>query len=111
MAKINRSARRGRGLCGAPTGEHVLDLFAGVACLTRALLDTNMRCTFPVDLVRGSHCDLLDYRVQDEIIRWLELGLIWLGVLGTPCTRWTKARTTAVMADGVGIKLARFSVR
>eukprot|EP00972_Heterocapsa_arctica_P033815 4976893-Heterocapsa_arctica.AAC.1 len=39
--------------------------------------------------------DVLDPRVESTIIGWLKSGSVWCLWLGTPCTRWSVARTTS----------------
>ena len=54
--------------------------------------------------------DVVNRAVLRTIISWIQRGLIWLVRLGTPCARWSRARTTGVSrgpVDVSGIACAR----
>eukprot|EP00974_Lingulodinium_polyedra_P020686 2002108-Lingulodinium_polyedra.AAC.1 len=38
--------------------------------------------------------DMTHDRVLQEVLRWIRSGETWCVWLGTPCTRWSRSRTT-----------------
>eukprot|EP00959_Pyramimonas_sp_CCMP1952_P282570 5906207-Pyramimonas_sp.AAC.1 len=73
-----------------------------------------MRVGVPCELNHGSHFDLTRPCVQAEVLRWLRDGRVWLVFLGTPCGRWSQARSTGragTDVDRAGYACARFTVR
>jgi hypothetical protein len=98
----------------SPTGTAVLDLFSGVGGVAAALVELLLRTAVPVDILHGRHFDVTCARVEKEIFQWVRDGRVWCVVMGTPCTPWSRARTTG-SADSpshlVALKCAHFSRR
>ena len=55
---------------------------------------TGLRLCVPLDKNNGAHFDVGDPHVQAVVLSWLLAGKIWYVHLATPCTQWSRARTT-----------------
>ena len=64
-----------------------------------------------IDIEKGAWHDMTCKRVQRLILTWVRSGRLWLIHLGTPCTRWSAARTTGVVEPDGGLERALFTVR
>ena len=87
------------------------EIFSGEGFLSGAVLESGLFVLPPIDIRLGSQCDLSKRRVQSHIIGWLRSGRIWCVHLGTPCTRWTTARTTGRKEPQNSLTLAVFTAR
>ncbi len=76
------------------TEKVVLEIFAGSARLSGACASVGLRIACPIEKDFGSWADVADVRVQDAILGWIRAGSVWYVHLATPCTQWSKARTT-----------------
>ena len=107
------AARRPPGRAPLPRGKIFLEVFAGCGWLTAAFCERGLRSGLPIELRSGRHFDLLDPRVFEEICRWIRAGRVWMLQLGTPCTRWSVARTSSGSStsatDRLGLLCARRS--
>jgi hypothetical protein len=54
---------------------------------------------------------MTDRAVQRLLLTWVRARRLWLIHLGTPCTRWSRARTTGVVEPDGGLECALFTVR
>ena len=114
-AQAARAAvRRPPGRAPLPRGKIFLEVFAGCGRLTAAFCEGGLRSGPPIELKSGRHFDLLGRRMFEEICRWIRAGRVWMLHLGTPCTRWSVARTTLGSSvsptDRLGLLCARQSV-
>ena len=73
----------------------MLELYAGCGGISAACVAQGLRIAVPCEVERGAHFNLLDRRVQQEVLRWLRAGLVWMVWLGTPCTACSAARSGA----------------
>ena len=65
----------------------------------------------PIDIEKGAWHDMTCKRLQRLILTWVRGRRLWLIHLGTPCTRWSAARTTGVVEPDGGLECALFTVR
>ena len=94
-----------------PPPQVVLELFAGCARFTGACIEQGLRVGVPCELANGNWFNLTCVRVQNLILRWIFEGRIWYVHLGTPCTRWSVARSALCPEPVGGLAAARFTVR
>ena len=95
-------------------GRYFLEIFAGCSRLSGALLEQGLRVGAPIDSLEGPHMDLLNPRIASEVFGWVKSGLIWGIWLGTPCSRWSVARTAGragTKVDVCGLACAHFTRR
>ncbi len=71
-----------------------LEIFAGCARLSGALLEAGVACGPPIDIEYGTYYDVSKDAVAHTLLGWLWSGAIWYVHLGTPCTSFSCARTT-----------------
>ena len=93
---------------------YFLELFAGCCRLTNTSLIASLAVAQPMELKLGEWHDLTDPRVQAVVMDWVGRGLIWCVWFGTPCTRWSSARTTGGVGnsvDRVGLACTHFTIR
>ena len=91
---------------------YILEIFGGCCCLSGALIQQSLRIAAPIELDHGQWHDVTQPAVQRVILRWLQMGDIWLVFLGTPCTRWSQARGgRAGAGDPAGLACAQFTLR
>lgn len=62
-------------------------------------------------LEHGAWHDFTDRRVQNVILKWLLSDDVWLVHMGTPRTRWSRARTTGKHEPKGGMECASFTAR
>jgi hypothetical protein len=79
---------------GLPRGPVVLELFSGVGRLSAAWREKRLRVGPPFEILSGKQFDLLDDKIFGEVCRWVRSGRVWAIHFGTPCSRWSTARTT-----------------
>ncbi len=77
-------------------GQCFLELFAGQAVLTLALIFKNVPCCKPWDSKWGEHMDVLKH--ADQLHRVARSGRLGQAHLGTPCQSMSWARSPAVRA-------------
>ena len=75
-------------------GNFFLEIFAGVACFTLAVLCRAIPALRPWDCRYGEQLDVLKYGAI--LLRLAESGRLVVGHLGTPCQSLTWARTPAL---------------
>lgn len=93
---------------------YVLELFSGCAHLTGACIGRGLRCVCPFDVSEGAYMNLLDVRVQNFILSLRRSGDIWFIWFGTPCSRWSIARSKHVGKSVLckdGLRCADFTAR
>ena len=90
---------------------YVLELFVGCMRTTGALLEMGCHACVPIELEHGAWHDLTDKRVQNVILRWPLHVEVWLVHMGTPCTRWSRARTTGKREPKGGMECVFFAAR
>ena len=78
--------------------------------LSGALSEIGLRIASPIDIDNGKHFDVNDKRVQQVILMWIRTSKLWHVHLATPCSRWSKARTTGAATEN-GLAAAAFTVR
>ena len=88
----------------------VLELFAGCSRITACCLEACLSACCSLEFGFGKWHDLTDRRVQRIIVNWVSSGRIWLLHMGTPCTRWSGART-GVHEPAGGLACAAFTAR
>ena len=77
--------------------QFALEIFAGTARITQALLDTGISA-FPIDICISPLHNLSDINVEHIILHWLQssrINFLWLDM---PCTSFSRARKW----DGLG---------
>ncbi len=81
-----------------------LDIFAGMARLTRFMANAGWTILPPIDInVDGDvlvAADVLDRRLWQKVIDWINSGVITLVHFGTPCT--TLSRRSGLMSTSLG---------
>ncbi len=101
--------------CGVQTRKQkqlfFLEIFSGEGFLSGAVSESGLFVLPPIGICHGSQCDLSKKRIQSHIIGWLRSGGIWCVHLGTPCTRWTTARTPGRKEPQNSLALAVFTAR
>ncbi|CAK0872713.1 unnamed protein product, partial [Prorocentrum cordatum] len=97
----SRAADRGELAAGCSVaGRHgrahqfVVEIFAGCAAFSAACQEADLNIGCPIEISRGPHMDVTRQRTQRHIKGLVKQGLVWYLHLGTPCTTWSRARTT-----------------
>lgn len=72
-----------------------LELFSGCARLTAAWREATLAAGPHFDILNGHLFDLTNSRILAVVLEWIAKGSCWLVHLGTPCTVWSVARTSA----------------
>ena len=80
-------------LCRPPQ-QVALEIFAGCMRLSGALASQGLRLAMPIEKEVGVWCDVEDERVQTCVLQWLQTQQVWYVHLATPCTKYSRARTT-----------------
>jgi hypothetical protein len=92
----SHSARSAKISSSVPCRESVavsgLELFAGSACYTRAMIDAGLRMYLPFEVNNGKAFNLSNIKVQQHILQQIALKRFWIVHLGTPCNPWSVAR-------------------
>ena len=103
----------GSGKCSERLGRKtaVLEVFSGCGRFTGACRMKKLRTGPALDILSGAHMDLSRRKVQLLVKRWVRTGRVWCVLLGTPCTTWSRARTTASSGKLRGMQLASFSAQ
>ena len=81
--------------------------------MAAALTELSVRITVPIDILH-CHFDFTGARVEREIVKWIRSGRIRCVVMGTPCTPWSRARSTGSDSSSshlAALKCAHFSRR
>ena len=79
---------------GQTTPVAILEIFAGCARFSAACAELGMLIAPPIEKNRSALFDISVPAVAQCILSWLQCGLIWYVHLGTPCTMFSRARTT-----------------
>ena len=90
---------------------YFLEIFSGCGRLSGALVERGLAIMCPIDIEKGAWHDMTCKRLQRLILTWVRGRRLWLIHLGTPCTRWSSARTTGVVEPNGGLECALFTVR
>ena len=75
-----------------------IEIYAGCMRLSGAMISAGLRVACPIERDSGAWADISLPGVRDEIISWVEAGLVWFVHLATPCTKHSRARTTGATA-------------
>ena len=97
-----------------PPGPAFLELFAGCTRLSSAIRAAGIRIAVPFEFSRGQQLDICSPKVLAELEAWVRGGLIFRVHFGTPCARWSTARTTGKLDNQIaraGMRCARATVR
>eukprot|EP00435_Cladocopium_sp_Y103_P010201 s4329_g2.t1 len=112
----------------APSGLHnrvkasknrkmMMEIFSGSMNLSKACEKKKLFVLASIDIKQGSHFDLTNREVQEEVIRIIRSGLIHYVHFGTPCTVFSVARKgirnleRARYKERLGCELAFFTAR
>ena len=74
-----------------------LELYGGEGGVTKAVMWRRISCGPAFELKRGPEFDLTLPHVRAVITRWLSAGRVFCIWFGTPCGRWSVARSSASM--------------
>ena len=91
-----------------------LEIFASCCRLSSGAAEAGLRVIEPVELNHGPWLDMLDRRVEKTVGRWIRTQKVWCVHFGTPCSRWSRARTCARAdspVDALGTRCAAVTMR
>ena len=114
LAATTSSSSTLRATAAAARGPAFLEIFSGCGRLTGAIVRSGLRAAPPIELAQGRHFDMLDRRIESVIAGWISRRRIWLIHFGTPCSRWSRARTTGRAGgavDAKGMECAHVTIR
>lgn len=100
---VGRAPRGGRRQC-------MLEVFAGCARLSGACWENGLRTYVPIELQTGQWHDVTSPRVLRVLLGLIGAGKVWLVHVGTPCTKFSRARTTG-KSDSRGGRLGELCYR
>lgn len=95
----------------------MMEIFSGSMSLSKACEKKKMFVLASIDIKQGSHFDLTNRDVQEEVIRVIKGGLVHYVHFGTPCTVFSVARKgirnleRARYRERLGCELAFFTAR
>ena len=93
---------------------YFLEVFGGCCRLSGAIQAEGLRIAVPIEIENGGHFDVLQPGALGVILAWIRSMKIWAIYFGTPCTRWSVARTTGNAGgdtDVTGLGCALFTAR
>ena len=86
----------GTSLLTATTGlTFIIEIFAGCCRFTGACAEAGLNVVAPIEKNVGPWCDVSNDFVQAAILFLISKHKIWYVHLATPCTSWSRARTTS----------------
>ena len=91
-----RARELGRQVVAAAQGTRlVIEIFAGCCRFSGACAEKGLALFVPIEKDLGAWANVANPVVQAVILTAIASGLIWYVHLATPCTPWSKARTTS----------------
>ena len=91
--------------------QYFLELYVGCARMTACMAELGARIMTPCELENGAHFDFSNRHIQKVILSRIASGSIWALHLGTPCARWSRARTSGRHEPVGGLDAALFTLR
>ena len=73
----------------------IMEIFAGCCRLSGACAERGLNIFVPIERNLGPWSNISDMAVQAAILTALMSGAVWYVHLATPCTPWSRARTTS----------------
>lgn len=111
-ARVQGDARAFRGSAAQGRGPAFVELFAGCARLSGAVLDAGVRVGSPIDVSRHAAFDVSGRQAQRVVLRWLSRGDVSVLWIATPCTAWSVANQAPSEArEASGRLLADFTAK